>query len=123
MGEWVVRVFFSDKGRTLYTVSRRGSIDEWTVTPLQKKRTLSTALKHIYDSALLPERGLLALGGTVTETGSGAGKVELLTLSSGHVQSYPANTNLPGVGFVSSLSLLMVSRYPAITSVSLGAPK
>jgi WD40 repeat protein len=123
MGEWVVRVFFSDKGRTLYTVSRGGSIDEWTVAPLQKNRTLSTALKHIHDSALLPERGLLALSGTVDERGFGAGQVELLTLSSGRVQSYPTATNLATVGFVSSLSLLMVPRHPAITSVSLAAPK
>lgn len=123
MGEWVVRVFFSDKGRTLYTVSRRGSIDEWTVAPLQKKRSLPTALKYIQYSALLPARGLLALGGTVNERGFGAGQFALLTLSSGHVQSHPAASNHPVVGFVSSRSLLMVSRHPAITSIPLKVQK
>ncbi len=98
MGNWVVGLQFSDSGRSLYSVARFGSIDEWSTEPLKIKRSLPTNLKLIYAAAFMPDKGMLALSGTreYVYPASGAGFLEIISLPNALSSTHKLTTDYPG---------------------------
>jgi WD40 repeat protein len=121
MGNWVVGLQFSRNGRGLYSVARFGSIDEWSTQPLEIKRSLPTALRNIYSTAFMPNKGLLALSGTGEHIYPfpGAGIVEIFTLSSGIKSTFDMNSNYPGPVELLSPSIVLSARHRSIEVYSL----
>lgn len=98
MGNWIIGLQFSDNGRSLYSVARFGSIDEWSTQPLKIKRSLPTALKNIYAAAFMPDKGFLALSGTgeYVYPASGTGYLEIISLATSLNSAHKLTTNYPG---------------------------
>jgi len=113
-GDWVVGLQFSPGGEKLYSVTRSGLLDEWSMPSLEKSRAISTALKYIHSVAFLKEKELLAIGGTEDRAGIKGGALELISLSTGASVKYPSNTNLPVVAFLSPLAVLLSSQSSSI---------
>ena len=88
---------FSDNGHSLYSVSHLGSIDEWSTQPLKIKRSLPTALKHLYYATFTPDTGLLAMSGIGKQgyPDSPIGVVEIISLPAGLSSVYKMTTNYP----------------------------
>lgn len=111
IGNWIVGLQFSSNGKNLYSVARSGSIDEWTVSTFEKRRSIGTVLKHIHSVAFLQASELLALGGTVDSVGVGASFVEVISLPTEISRMYIANTKLTVVEFIPPLALLIAAQY------------
>lgn len=112
--EWVDGLKFSPDGTTLFSVSRFGSVDEWTTIALEKKRTIPTTLKHLHSAAFIKGKQLLALGGTEDSVGVNGGYVELVSLEDGSSIKYRANTNLPIVEFIPPLDIFISAQRKTI---------
>ena len=106
--DWVMGVHFSPDGRSLYAVSRRGSIEQYEVPSLQKQQAHSSALKAIFTARLLPEKDILALTGTLSEGGFGTGHVQMLSFIKGESVLESANITTPAIDFMPSLDKLLV---------------
>lgn len=113
-GDWVDGLQFSSDGTTLFSVSRSGSVDEWTTSALERKRTIPTTLKHLHSAAFFQGKQLLALGGTEGIGGVSGGYVELVSLDDGSSKKYRANTNLPIVEFIPPLNIFISSQRKTI---------
>jgi len=110
MGNWVVGLQFSAGGKALYSVSRFGSIDEWSSVNLEKQRSVPTILKYVYSTAFSQDGNLLGLAGTKEKVGAGAGSVEVISLVTGESSAFQINTNLAVVEFLPPVSSLIVSQ-------------
>ena len=109
-GNWVVGLQFSASGKALYSVARFGSIDEWSPSTLEKRRSAPTLLKYVYSTAFSPDGNLLGLAGTKEKVGTGAGSVEVISLATGKSSAFQVNTNLAVVEFLPPVSSLIVSQ-------------
>lgn len=107
MGNWVIGLKFSDKGRNLYSVAKLGPVYEWTSQPLKINRSLPTTLNSIASTSILPNEGLLALSGRDKGVypSMGTGFVEILSLSATTNSTFKTSTDYPGpIEFLSPLS-------------------
>lgn len=115
MGNWVVGLSFSDNGKTLYSVAKYGSINEWSTQPLENRRSLPTTLHGVSSVSFSPDKGLLALSGRdkAAYPSMGKGFVEIHTLSSGKYWSSKLTTDYPGpIEFLYPLgSLISAESY------------
>jgi WD40 repeat protein len=118
-GNWVVGLQFSPDGASLYSVARSGAIDEWTARSLERRRALSTTLRHIYSVAFYRNRELLALGGTEDAVGVGKGFVELISLTAGTSTTHRASNNLPVVEFLPPLDTLISAQSGSMEAYAL----
>jgi WD40 repeat protein len=119
MGNWVQHVFFAQGGSRLYSVSRRGLVNEWMTPNLEKVREITSSLAHVSYAANDTGSGLLAMGGTAGPSGLGSGQVELLPLSNGRSWTYQLFNNFPVVEFLAPIPALIVAQHPQIFSLAL----
>lgn len=110
VGNWVVGLQFSADGKGLFSVSRYGSIDEWTPGNMKKMGSVKTTLKYVNSTSFFRDRNLLALAGTIERIGTGPGSIELISLATGETKTYPANTNLAVVEFLPPIASLISAQ-------------
>lgn len=109
-GDWVVGLYFSSSGSSLYSIARFGSIDEWSSSTLEKRRSVPTILKQVYSTAYLRDKDFLALAGTAEKVGSGPGSAEIISLIAGTSKTYRVNTNLAVVEFLPPISSFIAAQ-------------
>ena len=109
IGDWVVGLQFSPVGKSLYAVTRFGSIDEWTSHTLEKRRSLPTTLKYVYSAAFSRDSNSLGLAGTEEKVGSGPGSIEVISLATGKSMAFHVNTNLAVVEFLPPISAFIAA--------------
>jgi WD40 repeat protein len=103
-------LLFSNNGNTLYSVTNRGNVDEWTTQPLKIKRSFPIVLKTVSDVAFLPSKGLLALSGNESQVwpGTDFGYVKVIPLDGRPPLSFKMTMKYPGqIEFVLPLSSIL----------------
>ena len=103
LGDWVIGLKFSTDGKSLYSVTRFGSIDEWSSSTLKKSGSLSTDLKYINSAAFSHNGNSLGLAGTEEKVGSGPGSVVVISLVTGSTKAFRVNTNLAVIEHLPSI--------------------
>ena len=114
MGDWVMALQFAPNGRSLYSVARFGSVDEWILNTFEKRRSIPITLKQIMSSAFMPDGALLAVAGTSDAGGASVGSVQIVSLLDEISSSYRADTNWPVIEFLPPLSSLIAAQYRSI---------
>lgn len=108
VGDWVKALHFSPEGDSLYSVSRSGKVDEWSIPTLEKKRSIATGCDGVNEVKILPGKEIMALMAGGTEGSSKfAPLVVLVYLKSGQAVPYEITTNHASSDFFIPLDVLM----------------
>lgn len=120
-GDWVIAVHFSPDAKHLYSVSRYGAVDEWSVPEFEKKRSLRTHKSHVYEAKFLPKKELVALVSETTTTTLTGGDdfFELLPLSSGKSVVRPLPVNFGVIVFIPPLGKAVAVSGRSVRTIDL----
>lgn len=119
-GEWVIALEFSSDSKSLYSVSRSGQINEWSIPNLEKIRTLDTRAQFISSAKFLHEGKYLALVGSSNESGvPGNDFVEIITLSSNTFVIKKMTTNFAKIEYIPQLNQLMAISGRSVIMVNM----
>jgi hypothetical protein len=83
MGDWVIATGFSRDGRLLYTVTRSGALAEWSIEPLERKRTIPLSLRFVHAARFDDGGEVAAIAGTLSPGGLEDGAAEAISLGKG----------------------------------------
>jgi len=109
-GDWIVGLEFSARGDSLYSVARFGSFNEWEPKTLEKKKSMTTALAHIFSTSFYKDKKQLAIAGTEGKPGLGPTTIEVISLATNESRLYRLNISLAMVEILPPLSSFIASQ-------------
>ena len=120
VGEWVIALHFSPDSKSLYSVSRSGEIDEWSIPSFKKIRTLNSNAAWLSNAKFFLDGKFLALVGDSDGGGvSGNSFVEIITLSSGASVMKKMTTNYAQIEYIPPLNQLMAISVRSVIMIDI----
>ena len=105
---YLLAAAFAADGRSLYTVSTSGRVDQWSVPALENLKTRTLELTGVYDAEFWPAQGLLAVAGfTGLNRVDGDHLVKVLSLSSGQAVTAPVTGGQARIVFIPALDKVL----------------
>jgi len=118
-GDWIVATGFSRDGRAAYTVTRSGVLAEWSLEPLERKRTIPLGLRFVHSARFHNDSDVVALAGTLTAGGLEEGAVEIVSLKASRPNAlHRVSSNLAAIAFVPRDKLLLVVSHSRVHRIA-----